>query len=110
MTHIPYMSKKTNEGKIAVRTERITKTESIKSIQEKLFATRAKYLCNRYLAINDKFEWKKILSTVILHMDYSENISGTSREECQDAHFAKRQYSLHCTVLHDVDKKMETVW
>ena len=46
----------------------------------------------------------------IITLDYSENISGTPHEECQDAHFAKMQYSLHCTVLHDVDKKMETVW
>ena len=57
-------------------------------------------------------EWKQILSTVneygsILHMDYSENASGTPREECQDAHFAKRQYSLDCTVLHDRKEVIE---
>ena len=106
VTSVPYITKKTKEKKIAKKTERLQKKESIKDIEAQLFERKTEYLCHRYLTVNDTYEWKKILSTVneygsILHMDYSENVSGTPREECQDAHFAKRQYSLHCTVLHD---------
>lgn len=31
-------------------------------------------------------------------MDYSENASGSPKFEPQDAHFSKRQFSLHCMV------------
>ena len=36
----------------------------------------------------------------IFWMDFSENLSGTPKWEHQDSHFAKSQYSLHCTVCH----------
>ena len=32
-------------------------------------------------------------------MDYSENLAPTPKKEAQAGHFAKRQYSLHCTVM-----------
>ena len=33
-------------------------------------------------------------------MDFSENVSGSPKYEPQDAHFSKKQFSLHCTVAH----------
>ena len=39
-------------------------------------------------------------------MDFSENVNGTPKFEVQDAHFSKRQFSLHCTVnLTGVEKR-----
>ena len=33
-------------------------------------------------------------------MDFSENLAGTHIFEPQSAHFSKKQFSLHCTVMH----------
>ena len=33
-------------------------------------------------------------------MDFSENVSGSTKYEPQDAHFSKKQFSLHCAVAH----------
>ena len=54
---------------------------------------------------NDKHEWKQILETVkvigpVFHMDFSENITASPKFEPQSSHFSKRQFSLHCTVMH----------
>ena len=38
-------------------------------------------------------------------MDYSENISGTPKFEPQDAHFAEKQLTLHCTVSYGEEKE-----
>ena len=52
---------------------------------------------------NDKYHWRIILhcnQETIFHMDFSENVSGSHKYEHQDAHFIKKQFSLHCTVAH----------
>ena len=62
------------------------------------------YLYHRYQEQNDKFVWKHILDEIdspIFHMDFSENLMPTPKFEAQSAHFSKRQFSLHCTVMHN---------
>ena len=54
---------------------------------------------------HDGFQWKAILETATdeepkFHADFSENLALTPKSECQDAHFNKRQSSLHCAVAH----------
>ena len=64
---------------------------------------------HRFQIENDRHHWKNILTMndgVILHMDYSENVSGSPKKEPQDAHFNKKQFSLHCTVGHEPDKNV----
>ena len=63
------------------------------------------YLFHRFQVCNDNFEWKNILLTVpnlgpIFHLDFSENITNTPKFEPQSAHFSKKQFSLHCSVMH----------
>ena len=69
---------------------------------------KQQYLTHMYQVRNDKFEWRNILNTInqygcIFHIDCSENSAGTPKFEPQSAHFNKRQHSLHCTVLLEVD-------
>ena len=64
---------------------------------------RKEYLYPRYQCTNDNFEWRNILNTItnespIFH--FSENFTGTHKFEPQSAHFTKKQFSLHCTVMH----------
>ena len=103
-TLTPY---KSNQGqdKIAKKYERVQHSESPKNIVEKLWHEKEEYLVHRFQEQNDKYEWKFILETVgemgpILHMDFSENITATPKFVPQSSHFSKRQFSLHCTVMH----------
>ena len=73
-----------------------------------MIAIRTEYLHHRYQVTNDKFVWDNVLNTVdehgeIFHFDFSENITCSPKFEPQSAHFAKKQISLHCSVMHNVD-------
>ena len=103
-TETPYKCKKTGKDKISKKMERSPdKHELPKDILALLLENADDYLLHRYQVQNDKFVWKYILGTVddpIFHMDYSENLGPTPKFEPQPAHFSKRQFSLHCTVMH----------
>ena len=92
----------------------ITKTEKQKlpdiTYKElyKIMKVWKEYLIHKYKIYNDVLHWPRVLSTVeelgtIFHMDYSENVTSQVKSEPQSGHFNKKQYSLHCTVQHDVD-------
>ena len=52
-----------------------------------------------------KSEFKSECPTPILHIDYSENIKLTPKNEVQTAHFSGRQHTLHCCVLYKSNNK-----
>ena len=60
-----------------------------------------KYLEHRHFVSLDKAFWPKFQSECpvpILHLDYSENVKLTPKNEVQSAHFSGRQHTLHCCV------------
>ena len=98
-----YRSKKTGEMVKTSRTERVKKESTVEELCKTLKEKRNRYLYHRYQIENDNFIWRKVIETVeplgnIYWMDYSENLSGTPKYEPQDAHFSKKQFTLHCTV------------
>ena len=108
ITKTKYISKMTGEEKTSLMTERVEYKETINCIHGRFIKMKQQYLTHMYQVRNDKFEWRNILNTInqygcIFHIDYSENLAGTPKFESQSAHFNKRQHSLHCTVLHEVD-------
>ena len=110
VTKTSYLSKKTNTIKECKRTERVNVSQDVKALLQDIYKLKEKYLLHRYQVENDRMEWRKIIETnhqfgPLFHLDYSENVSGTPKFEPQDAHFSKRQFSLHCTVVHFGDKE-----
>ena len=92
------------------RTERVSKKGTAFELYNCLWNQRSSYLYHRYQIENDKYVWPQILETTnkfgrIFWMDYSENISGTPKFEPEDAHFAKKQLTLHCTVSYGEEKE-----
>lgn len=93
------------QTKVSKRTERVNYTENVEVVIKKLESCRIKYLIHRFLVVENDHHWKIILgdqheSKPIFHMDFSENLQLTPKMEVQDAHFSKKQYSLHCTVKY----------
>ena len=108
LTSSEYVSQKSKTMKVANRTERVEVVNNVVVVYNEFIAKKHVYLKHRFQIANDKFEWKKILYTipefgVIYHMDYSENLSGSPKFEPQDAHFSKKQFTLHCTVSHGIE-------
>ena len=96
--------------KETMRTERVSYSVAIQDAIFKLDSLKTKYLLHRYLIADDKMHWPSVMATVceekpIFHMDFSENIQLTPKMEVQDAHFNKRQFSLHCSVKHGLTAK-----
>ena len=106
-TETTYKSKKTGEEKISKKVERTAdKLETPAQVLARLLDQSDDYLYHRYQQQNDKFVWKYILNSVndpIFHLDYSENLGPTPKYEPQPSHFSKRQFTLHCTVMHKED-------
>ena len=99
LTSSEYVSQKSKTIKVANRTERVEVVNNVVVVYNEFIAKKHVYLKHRFQIANDKFEWKKIIYTipesgVIHHMDYSEP---------QDAHFSKKQFTLHCTVSHGIE-------
>ena len=65
---------------------------------------------------HDKYIWPGILSKasdqneVIIHGDYSENLQEKPKMEPQSMHFAKKSYTLHCTVVHNSDEAQDNAY
>ena len=101
-----YYRQKTGEEKISKKVERSkNKHETPKVVHDLVMTKIDDYLLRQYQAQNDSFVWKHILESVddlgpIFHMNYSENLGPTAKIEAQSAHFSKRQFSLHCTLMH----------
>ena len=100
-----YTNHKTGEIQKSSRCERVDHEASYDFLFDKLMNIQHSYLFHRFQVCNDNFEWKNILLTVpnlgpIFHLDFSENITNTSKFEPQSAHFSKKQFSLHCSVMH----------
>lgn len=99
-----YISKKTKEKKEGSRTVRKVFTESFESLKENFDSMGSSYLHHRFEIKNDQYLWPLVLNETqhgyVFHMDFSENIQCTPKEEPQDAHFSSKQTSLHCTVVH----------
>ena len=92
------------------RTERVSKKGTAFELYNCLWNQRSSYLYHQYQIENDKYVWPQILETTnkfgrIFWMDYSENISGTPKFEPEDARFAKKQLTLHCTVSYGEEKE-----
>ena len=109
VTETPYIEKKTGNRKVSKKCERINHMITTNSAFSRLMNERRNYLQHRFQVENDKYQWKIILNSIpkygaIFHMDYSENITGTPKFEPQSAHFSKKQFSLHCTVMHDTNE------
>ena len=87
-----------------MKTESVYHKETFSSIVERLNKVKIHYLSHRFQVLNEKFEWPRITSTAddlgeIFWMDYSENLTGTPKDQHQAAFFFnKEQFSLHCTV------------
>ena len=100
---VPYKNKK-GEDKKSTRTVRKDFEADFSNLKETFDNLAIKYLLHRFECKNDSFYWPQILAArdlgYIFHMDYSENISATPKEEPQDAHFSGKQTSLHCTVAY----------
>ena len=102
-TYIVQRGADKGKEKESTRTERRTHTETIKDIVTNLENTKKVYLLHRYLVVQNAYHWKIVLldqssKKPIFHMDFSENVALTAKKEAKDAHFLKKQYSLHCTV------------
>ena len=101
-TRTPYVSKKTQQQKISKKIERTPDKHDLpRDVLKALLDKADEYLLHRYQVSNDNFVWKQVLENTedpVFHMDFSENLGPTPKEEVQPAHFAKRQFSLHCTV------------
>ena len=88
---------------------------SYKELYEKLSKMKKAYPSHKYQVYNDIYHWPIILSTTIRltvairHMDLSENISQMHKYEPQSSHFNKSQYSLHCTVTHNIHEEKPTL-
>ena len=103
---IEHISPKTGEKTKSKMTARDDVKKDVVPVHAELQNDSKTYLKHSFLIETDKHEWKNILSNnddVIFHMDYSENISGSPKYEVRDAHFNKRQYTLHCTVAHHAE-------
>ena len=90
-------------GMIGKRTTRQLKTELFPEFKSNFDNNGAQYLLHRYECKNNNYVWPQILDSsprFIFHLDYSENISATPKFEPQNAHFAGKQTSLHCSVVH----------
>ena len=118
-TKTPYnhVDKKTGvvTVKISEKTERVVSTRSFSDIYQSLAALKRKYLMHRYQVFNDKHHWPKILATTdslgpIYHIDYSENLTQSYKFEPQSSHFNKKQYSLHCTVKHLANGRVQYIY
>ena len=60
------------------------------------------YLQHCFFVSLDKAFWLRFKSEClcpIIHIDYSENIQLTPKNEVQSAHYSGRQHTLHCSVL-----------
>lgn len=100
---------KEEEKKQTKLTEKTVKQMAYKDLYKALQSIRKKYTMHRYQILNDKYHWPKIVSTTeeygeIMHCDYSENMSQITKFEPQSAHFNKKAYSLHCTVIHTTNQ------
>ena len=104
-----YNSRKNGEEKKSKNCGRVNYFGTYHQLYEQMIAIRTEYLHHRYQVTNDKFVWDNVLNTVdehgeIFHLDFSENITCSSAKfEPQSAHFAKKQISLHCSVMHNVE-------
>ena len=66
------------------------------------------YLLHQYMVTLDKVFWAKFKSECpypIIHIDYSENIKLTPKNEVQSSHFSGRQHTLHCCVLFNSNEE-----
>ena len=112
---VEYISK-TGQSKVTSKLIRVEKKELLSAIFEQFNGQRSEYLVNRYQVSSDCYEWKNILHTTnnygkIFHADYSENISGSPKDEPQSAYFSTEQYSLRCTVaLTFEDDELENTY
>ena len=73
-----------------------------------LISMAENYLSHRFCVSSDKVFWpifRKECPYTILHVDYSENIKLTPKNEVQHAHFSGRQHTLHCSVLYKSNVK-----
>ena len=98
-------------NKESTRTVRVTITEPYSDFCQNIEKQRREYLLHRFECKNDDFVWPLVLANdqlgYVFHLDYSENITHTTKEEPQEAHFNGNQTSLHCTV---VDDKIIVLW
>ena len=74
-----------------------------------MVSLKCTYLKHKYQVYNDKHHWPKISRTTeefgaIFHLDYSENLTQSYKNESQSSHFNKGQYSPHCSVKHSSDQ------
>ena len=113
VTKKSYVSLKDQKNTISVKTERVYHEETFSSIVERLNKVKIHCLSHRFQVLNEKFEWPRITSTAddlgeIFWMDYSENLTGTPKDQPQAAFFNKEQFSLHCTVgIKRKDEKVD---
>lgn len=98
--------------KLSQKTERVHHTLPLSECLDKFKLSKLSYLSHQYQVHNDTYQWPQVLSTVptlgpIYHMDYSESLPQLFKFEPQSfnkKHFNKKQYSLHCTVMHLEDQ------
>ena len=77
---------------------------TLDEMQNLLKSQSVKYLTHRHFVSRDKTFWAQFMKTCevpVLHVDYSENIKLTPKNEVQSAHFSGRQHTLHCSVLYE---------
>ena len=73
-----------------------------------LYSSQKAYFLHQFECQNDQFHSSIIKNNglgMTFHMDFSENISHTPKEEPQDSHFGagSTQISLYCTVVHPAE-------
>ena len=93
------------EYKCCARTE---EKATLEGMQVKLISMAENYLSHHFGVSSDKVFWpifRKECPYTILHVDYSENIKLTPKNEVQHAHFSRRQHTLHCSVLYKSNVK-----
>ena len=109
LTNTPYQQKDKQGNiieKISKKTERVHHSLLFNKCVRKLKLVKYSYLMHRYQVNNDIYHWPQILSSIktiplIYHMDFSENLPQLLKYEPQSSHFNRKQYSSHCTVIHD---------
>ena len=99
---------KDGKERIGSRTVQKTFVERFEEFEVNLYSSQKAYLLHQFECHNDQFHWSIIENNglgMTFHMDFSENISNTPKEEPQDSHFGagSTQISLHCTVVHPAE-------